>query len=88
MTLTASSTATESPRAKARVLWIACGAHALHDGFTDTLYVLLPLWQAQFALSYAVTGILRALYAGVMAGMQTFPLCATPQVNVWVTLRL
>ena len=55
---------------QARVLWVACGAHALHDGFTDTLYVLLPLWQAQFALSYAAIGILRALYAGVMAGLQ------------------
>ncbi|MGA7868478.1 MAG: MFS transporter, partial [Stellaceae bacterium] len=52
------------------MLWVACGAHALHDGFTDTLYVLMPLWQAQFALSYAAIGILRALYAGVMAGLQ------------------
>src|SRR5215470_10042217 len=70
MTITALSTATEPARNKSRVLWVACGAHALHDGFTDTLYVLLPLWQAQFALSYAAIGILRALYAGVMAGLQ------------------
>ncbi len=34
-----------------RVVWVACGAHALHDGFTDTLYVLLPLWQAEFGLA-------------------------------------
>jgi len=52
------------------VLWVACGAHALHDGLTDTLYLLLPLWQAQFALSYAAIGLLRALYTGVMAGFQ------------------
>jgi hypothetical protein len=32
--------------------------------------VLLPLWQAQLALSYAAIGVLRALYAGVMAGLQ------------------
>jgi MFS transporter, FSR family, fosmidomycin resistance protein len=32
--------------------------------------VLLPLWQAQFGLSYAAIGVLRALYAGVMAGLQ------------------
>ena len=70
MTITAFSTATNPARNQARVLWVACGAHALHDGFTDTLYVLLPLWQAQFALSYAAIGILRALYAGVMAGLQ------------------
>jgi MFS transporter, FSR family, fosmidomycin resistance protein len=70
MTITALSTATEPARNKARVLWVACGAHTLHDGFTDTLYVLLPIWQAQFALSYAAIGVLRALYAGVMAGFQ------------------
>src|SRR5215469_9989698 len=70
MTITALSTSTKPARIKARVLWIACGAHALHDGFTDALYVLLPLWQAQFALSYAAIGILRALYATVMAGLQ------------------
>ena len=72
MTIAALSTPTGpvQQKAKARVLWVACGAHALHDGFTDTLYVLLPLWQTQFALSYAAIGGLRALYAGVMAGLQ------------------
>src|SRR5215471_6158945 len=70
MTIAALPIATERARNRARVLWVACGAHALHDGFTDTLYVLLPMWQAQFALSYAAIGILRALYAGAMAGFQ------------------
>ncbi len=74
MTITALSTATgraDHPNPdRTRVLWVACGAHALHDGLTDTLYLLLPLWQAQFALSYAAVGILRALYTGVMAGFQ------------------
>jgi MFS transporter, FSR family, fosmidomycin resistance protein len=53
-----------------RVLWVACGAHALHDGFTDTLYLLLPILQTEFALSYAAIGMLRALYTGAMAGLQ------------------
>jgi MFS transporter, FSR family, fosmidomycin resistance protein len=53
-----------------RVLWIVCGTHALHDGFTDALYVLLPVWQAEFALSYAAVGVLRALYTVAMAGLQ------------------
>jgi MFS family permease len=53
-----------------RTMAVACGAHALHDGFTDLLYVLLPLWQAEFGLGYAQIGILRALYAGSMAGFQ------------------
>ncbi len=53
-----------------RVLAIGCGAHALHDGYTDLIYVLLPLWQAEFALSYAAVGILRGLFAGTMASLQ------------------
>jgi FSR family fosmidomycin resistance protein-like MFS transporter len=53
-----------------RTMAVACGAHALHDGYTDLLYVLLPLWQAEFGLGYAEVGILRALYAGSMAGFQ------------------
>jgi MFS transporter, FSR family, fosmidomycin resistance protein len=51
-------------------LAVACGAHALHDGMTDTLYLLLPIFQTEFVLSYAAVGILRALYAGAMAGLQ------------------
>jgi MFS transporter, FSR family, fosmidomycin resistance protein len=74
MTTTALSTTTSraaQPKGgRARVLWVACGAHALHDGFTDTLYLLLPILQTEFALSYAAIGILRALYTGVMAGLQ------------------
>lgn len=53
-----------------RVLGVACGAHALHDGFTDALYVLLPVWQAEFGLSYAVVGLMRAIYTGAMAAFQ------------------
>ena len=53
-----------------RTLAVACGAHILHDGYTDLLYVLLPLWQAQFGLDYAAVGLLRALYVGAMAGFQ------------------
>ncbi len=36
-----------------RTLIAGCGAHAVHDGLTDVIYVLLPIWQAQLALSYA-----------------------------------
>jgi MFS family permease len=49
---------------------VACGAHVLHDGYTDLLYVLLPVWQAEFGLGYAAVGLLRALYTGSMAGFQ------------------
>jgi len=53
-----------------RTMGVACGAHVLHDGYTDLLYVLLPLWQAEFGLGYAEVGLLRAFYYGPMAGLQ------------------
>ncbi len=53
-----------------RTMGVACGAHVLHDGYTDLLYVLLPLWQAEFGLGYAEIGLLRGLYTGSMAGFQ------------------
>jgi FSR family fosmidomycin resistance protein-like MFS transporter len=64
------SLAAAGQRDRRRVLWVACGTHALHDGFTDALYVLLPLWQAEFGLAYTVVGALRSLYTAAMAGLQ------------------
>ncbi|MFL6799411.1 MAG: MFS transporter [Xanthobacteraceae bacterium] len=49
---------------------VACGAHALHDGYTDLIYVMLPIWQQEFGLGYAALGVLRALFSGTMAGFQ------------------
>ena len=34
------------------------------------LYALLPVWQAQFGLSYAGLAAVRALYYGTMGGLQ------------------
>src|SRR5579863_2680614 len=68
---TASTILLERPRpSRTRVLVAACSAHALHDGLTDALYVLLPVFQSVFGLSYASVGVLRALFAGSMAGLQ------------------
>jgi len=53
-----------------RVAGVAFGAHALHDGYTDLIYVLLPLWQKEFGVGYAELGLLRALFSGTMAGFQ------------------
>lgn len=53
-----------------RTLAICGGAHALHDGYTDLLGILLPLLQAQFALSYTFIGSLRTIYSVGMAGGQ------------------
>jgi len=56
--------------AQRRNLVGACLAHVLHDGYTDQLYALLPVWQAQFGLSYAGLATVRALYYGTMSGLQ------------------
>jgi len=53
-----------------RALGVACGAHALHDGYTDLIYVMLPLWQAEFGIGYAALGLLRTCYSGTMASFQ------------------
>jgi MFS transporter, FSR family, fosmidomycin resistance protein len=53
-----------------RTLVLAGLAHAVHDGFTDMIYVLLPVWQAQFALGYVALAVLRALYVGALAVLQ------------------
>jgi MFS transporter, FSR family, fosmidomycin resistance protein len=57
-------------RYRQRTLVLAGLAHALHDGFTDMIYVLLPVWQAQFALGYSALAVLRALYVGALAALQ------------------
>src|ERR1700755_2946930 len=53
-----------------RTLTVTGLNHALHDGYTDLIYVLLPVWQTEFALSYGLLAVLRGLYAGTMAGLQ------------------
>jgi MFS transporter, FSR family, fosmidomycin resistance protein len=60
-------------RARA-VLAVTCGAHFIHDGFSDILYVLLPVWAGEFGLSFAQVGLLKTLYTG---GMATFQLPAS-----------
>jgi MFS transporter, FSR family, fosmidomycin resistance protein len=53
-----------------RILGATLGAHVLHDGFADLLYVLLPVWQAEFGLTLAQIGFLKTVYSGVMASLQ------------------
>jgi MFS transporter, FSR family, fosmidomycin resistance protein len=53
-----------------RMLIACCSAHILHDGYADLLYVLLPVWQAQFGLSFAEIGLLKTAYSGSMAALQ------------------
>ena len=53
-----------------RAASVAGVAHALHDGYTDLIYILLPLWQNEFGLSYAALGALRSVFVGAMACLQ------------------
>src|SRR5262249_4275377 len=57
-------------RDERRAAGVACSGHALHDGYTDLIYVMLPIWQKEFGLGYAELGLLRGLFSGTMAGFQ------------------
>ena len=70
MATAASQSADARTSSERRALGVACSAHALHDGYTDLIYVLLPIWQAAFGLTYAEVGLLRGAFAGAMAAFQ------------------
>lgn len=69
-TISSSQSQPADTSTRRRSLLAACGAHAVHDGLTDVIYVLLPIWQLQFGLSFAQVGLLRGAYSGMMAGFQ------------------
>ena len=71
-----------APKAN-RVLWVSCVAHALHDGYTDLIYVLLPVWQTEFGLGYGALAILRAVYGGTMACLQL----SAGRLSQWIGRR-
>ena len=75
----------DTKNVRRRSLIAACSAHAIHDGLTDVIYVLLPIWQAQFAISLAMVGLLRGAYSGMMAGFQ---LLASRMAKRWGRERM
>ena len=52
------------------MLAAACSIHFVHDGFSDILYVLLPIWANEFRLTFAQVGLIRTAYSGAMAAFQ------------------
>ena len=70
MTAVGADAAARTRGTERRAMGVAGGAHALHDGYTDLIYVMLPIWQVEFGLSYAAIGLLRGMFAGTMAGFQ------------------
>ena len=57
----------QSPK---RTLATCCTAHAVHDGFSDVTYVLLPLLAQTFGLSLAQVGMIRSAHRVAMAAFQ------------------
>ena len=52
------------------VLGTCSGIHMIQDGFSHALYLLLPIWQTEFALSLTQVGSLKSLFYGAMALLQ------------------
>jgi MFS family permease len=67
------------------VLGAAAAMHFLHDGFSEILYVFLPLWAREFQLSFAQVGLIRTAYTG---GMSLFQLPAGLLAERWGERRL
>jgi len=53
-----------------RALAAACFAHVLHDGYSDLLYLLLPIWQREFGLGFAAIGLMKGGFSGALALFQ------------------
>jgi FSR family fosmidomycin resistance protein-like MFS transporter len=55
------------PQRARATLATSCILHFLHDGCSDLLYVLFPVWAREFSLSFAQVGLLRTGYSGALA---------------------
>src|SRR5690349_16264220 len=67
---TASPNPTSAKVAERRALGVACGAHAMHDVYSDLVYVMLPIWQGEFGLGFAALGLMKTVFSGTLAGFQ------------------
>jgi len=68
--VTAAAGTTPTQNEERRALGVACGAHALHDGYTDLIYVMLPIWQHEFGIGFAALGLMKTVFSGTLAGFQ------------------
>jgi len=58
------------PQRARGTLAASCIIHFLHDGCSDLLYVLFPVWAHEFSLSFTQVGLLRTAYSGALALFQ------------------
>jgi len=61
---------TENRNHRRSVLGSGGFAHFIHDGFTDALFILLPLWAEAFGLSHTQVGALKMTASGTLAAFQ------------------
>ncbi len=60
-----------NPTRRARATLVAsCAIHFVHDGCSDLLYILFPVWAREFSLSFVQVGLLRSGYSGALALFQ------------------
>jgi MFS family permease len=69
MTATA-PVSTDAKSDERRAAGVAFGAHALHDGYTDLVYIMLPIWQSEFGLGFAALGLMKTVFSGALAAFQ------------------
>ncbi len=55
---------------KARSLFSFCAFHFIDDGFTDSLYILLPFIAAELSLNFSQVGLLKGVFSGSMGLFQ------------------
>lgn len=58
---------------RSRSLFSFCSFHFLDDGFTDSMYLLLPFIAAELSLSFGQVGLLKGIFSG-STGLFQFPL--------------
>ena len=58
---------------RTRSLFSFCAFHFLDDGFSDSIYLLLPFIAAELSLSFSQVGMLRGISSGCI-GLFQFPL--------------
>ena len=85
----ASPTVADATRSgERRAMGVACGAHALHDGYTDLIYVMLPIWQGEFGLGFAALGLMKTVFSGTLAGFQVPSGFLAERIGAPMTLAL
>jgi MFS family permease len=66
----AKSTMKSEKGKKVRSLFSFCAFHFIDDGFTDSIYLLLPFIAAELSLNFSQVGLLKGIFSGSMSLFQ------------------